>query len=122
MKKVIRKRFDINITVAGSTVKEEFELDKTITKVVGLAITSDRDDLLYYRGSHRIALNNEEIFPENYEAKLLQTGINVKPNDRYFRLEREPGNSMLQLHYTDTNHTGTVFAAYRVSLYIEGEV
>lgn len=122
MKKVIRKRFDLSVTKPGETVKEEFELDKTITKVVGIAVTSDRDDLLFYRGSHRIALNGEEIFPEGYESKLLMSGIGVKPNDRYFRLEREPGNSMVQFHYTDSNHPSTIFTAYRVSLYIEGEI
>jgi hypothetical protein len=123
MKKRVKKRFDIDITGAGASQSKTFELDKNITAVHGLLITSDRDDLLYYRGSQKIELNRQEIFPENYESKLLMSGINVSPNDRYYNLSGlAPGNAKLTMTYADSNHVSAPFVPYRVSIYLDCEM
>lgn len=123
--KIIRKRFDIQVTAIGELVKKDFQLEKTIRKITGLAITSDRDDLIFYRGSQKIELNGGEIFPDGYESKLLIAGISLDPNDRYYSLlesEGEIGNGIISIAYQDTDHPLAPFAAYRVSLYVEAEV
>lgn len=121
MEKTIRKRFDINLTASGERVKEDFQLEKTIGKIKGLTITSDRDDLLYYRGSQQIEIGGTEIFPEGYEAKLLMTGVSLRPDHRYFPVDIEAGNGIISIAYQDTDHPAAAFAAYRVSIYIEAE-
>ena len=63
MNKRIKKRFDINVVEANAVHSKTFELDKNITLVHGLLFTSDRDDLLYYRGSNKVEINGQEIFP-----------------------------------------------------------
>jgi hypothetical protein len=119
----VKKRFDIDITAAGTVHSKTFELDKTITTVHGLLIASDRDDLLYYRGSQKIELNRQEIFPEHYESKLLMSGINVSPNDRYYHLGGLPvGNGKVTVQYRDNNFLGFPFTGYRVSLYLDCEL
>lgn len=118
----IKKRFDIPVIAAGGSYSQTFELDKTITKINGLLFTSDRDDLLYYRGSQRVEINKEEIFPQEYESKLLMSGINVSPNDRYYNLGGiPPGNGHVKIDYTDTNYDAAPFTAYRVTLYLDCE-
>lgn len=122
MNKKVKKRFDINITQANKSYSESFELDKDISSVKGVMITSDKDDLLYLRGSQRIELNKEEYFPENYESKLLMSGINVSPNSRYYDLGGAvPGNGILKVDYKDQDDGRSVFAAYRVSIYVDCE-
>ncbi len=116
----VKKRFDIQVTASNQSVSKIFELDKTIVAINGLLITSDKEDLLYYRGSQKIEINNEEFFPENYESKLLMSGINVTPKGRYYDIGKvAPGNGTIKLSYQDTNDTRTVFSAYRVSLYVD---
>lgn len=123
MKQIIKKRFDINITDARMNVKTEFELDKNITRITGILLTSDREDLLYYRGTQKIEINNEEIVPERYESKLLLSGMNVSPNDRYYKLNNTAtGNRLLKIDYTDTPDSRSFFSAYRVSIYLECEI
>jgi hypothetical protein len=91
--------------------------------VRGVLLTSDKDDLLYYRGSQRIEINKEEFFPDNYESKLLMSGINVSPKQRYYDLGGvNPGNGSVKVVYQDTEDGRTVFAAYRVSLYMDCEM
>lgn len=123
MLKPVKKRFDVQITEAKQTVTKTFELDKNIKAVKGVLVTSDKDDLLYYRGTQKIEINKEEYFPENYESKLLMSGINVSPKQRYYDLGNvNPGNGIVKLIYADNEDGRTVFAAYRVSLYVDCEM
>lgn len=123
MLKPVKKRYDIQITAANQNVTKTFELDKNIKSVKGILVTSDRDDLLYYRGSQKVEINKEEYFPENYESKLLMSGINVPPVLRYYDLGNvNPGNGAIKIIFQDTDDGRTVFANYRVSLYVDCEM
>lgn len=116
----VKKRFDISVTEANKVFSKTFELDKNITHIKGILFTSDKDDLLYYRGSQKVEINKEEIFPENYESKLLLSGINVSPNRRYYDLGNQPaGNGSIKVEYKDTDDSRAYFTPYRVSLYVE---
>lgn len=123
MLKQIKKRFDISITEANKTVSKTFELDKNIKSVKGLLLTADKDDMLYFRGTQKIEINKEEIFPDNYEGKLLMSGVNVSPNQRYYNLGNvNPGNGTIKVSYTDNNNIRAPFSIYRVSLYLDCEM
>lgn len=118
----IRKRFDITISEAGKSKTEKFELDKTAKNITGLLLTSDREDLLFFRGEQKIEINGKEYFAENYESKLLMTSLNVASNNRYYDLQNaETGNGIITMTYTDHNHQQAVFIPYRVSLYVQYE-
>ena len=112
----------MQVTAANQIVTQTFDVDKTIAFIKGLAITSDKDDLLFYRGSQKIEINKEEIFPEGYESKLLMTGINVSPNERYTDVGKlPPGNGKITMSYKDTDDGRSQFTPYRVTLYLHCE-
>ena len=123
MLKPVKKRFDIIVAAANQTVSQSFDLDKNIKVVHGVLLTSNKDDLLYYRGSQKIEINKEEYFPDNYESKLLMCGINVSPKSRYYDLGSiNPGNGSVKIVYQDADDGRTVFSTYRVSLYLDCEM
>jgi hypothetical protein len=123
MGKRIKKRYDLDIPTANDVFSKTFELDKNVEKVHGMLLTSDRDDLMYYRGSAKVELNSDEIFPEGYETKLLMSGLNVSPNDRYYNLGGiAPGNFKLKVEYKDSPDARLAFTAYRISIYLDVEV
>lgn len=123
MLKPVKKRFDLQVTDANKTVSKTYELDKNIKAVKGVLITSDKDDLLYFRGTQKIEINKEEFFPDNYESKLLMSGINVAPKQRYYDLGNvAPGNGLVKLTFTDADDLRTPFVPYRVSLYLDCEM
>lgn len=123
MLKPVKKRFDLQVADANKTVSKTYELDKNIKAVNGVLVTSDKDDLLYYRGTQKIEINKEEFFPENYESKLLMSGINVSPKQRYYDLGNvAPGNGLVKLTFTDVDDLRTPFTPYRVSLYLDCEM
>jgi hypothetical protein len=116
----MKKRFDLSVTEANRTFSKTFELDKHIVYIKGILLSSDKDDLMYYRGSQKIEVDKQEVFPENYESKLLQSGINVAPNQRYYDLGNMPaGAGSIKLEYRDSNDSRAAFVPYRVSLYMD---
>jgi len=115
---IIKERFDIDVTSANKTFKASFELDKNAFQLLGISITSNRDDLLFYRGSQKIQMNDKELFPEGFESKLLMSGLNVAPDARMITLDKFPcGNGIMDVWFTDLNHALAPFVAYRVSIY-----
>lgn len=123
MIKPVKKRFDLTVSEEEGTVTKTFELDKSIKTVKGLLITSNKDDILYYRGSQKIEINGEEIFPEGYESKLLMSGIGVSPKIRYYDIGSfAPGNGIVKVTFADNDDQRTLFEGYRVSLYLDCEM
>jgi hypothetical protein len=122
MLKPYYKEYDININADGATVKKTFEVDKSVKTVRGVMLLSNRPDLVFYRGSLRLEINKEEIFPEGFSASRLLSSPNVKPNDRIYTIgEHTAGNGLIKVDYTDTADGRTVFGTYTVTLCIEGE-
>ena len=120
---IIKERFDIEIDSANQTHKGEFELDKNARFVAGILITSNRDDLMFYRGTQKIQINDKEIIPEDFESKLLMAGINTVPDDRMIDLGDLPsGNQKLEVWYKDEDHVMADFTSYRVSIYVFSKI
>lgn len=119
----IRPRFNIKITEEDKTFSEKFELDKNVKSITGIVITSDREDLLFHRGTQKIVINGKELFSDDYESKLLMMSLNVPADSRYKSLKNvEPGNGLINFSYVDSRHPKAEFEPYRVSLYVECEV
>lgn len=122
MLKSVKKRFKIQVSTANQSISKNFELDKSIRTVRGLAITSNRMDLAYQRGEQKVEINNEEYFPEDYESKLLMSGLNVSTNDKYYKLgEVNAGNGSIKILYKDTEDGLTTFSPYTVNFYFDCE-
>jgi hypothetical protein len=121
MIKTVYKGFDLKVIEANKTVSKTFELDKNFVTVKGILLTSDRRDLLYNRGSQRIEINKDELFPEDYLSELLMSGINVPVNNRYYDLNVETGNKIVKVDFKDSDAFGTVFAPYTLHLFLKCE-
>ncbi len=115
---IIKERFDLQVESQDQTIKKEWELDKNAEILLGVAVTSDYDELLYYRGTQQMQINDQELFPEDFESKLLMTGLNVAPNDRMVKVGRiDSGNGLVEVRFKDVTHPKIKFQPYRVSFY-----
>ncbi len=120
MGNIQRRRYDLDtFTGGGTTVKADFELDKHVTRVKGILLTSDRDDQLYHRATVQVLINGEEVIPDEYHAKLLMSGLGVAPKDRYLPLDLEPGNGIVKVVVADNENPALAFSSYTVSVYLE---
>ncbi len=122
MRKQYSKSFNLQVTVAGKTVKKTFEVDKSVVVITAVAVNSNREDLLYYRGTLRLEINKDEIFSEETSAKKIYALPSVDANNRSYRIGTiSTGNGLITFEYTDNEDGRTAFVPYTVSLTVDGE-
>lgn len=123
----IRKTFSFQVDEADKLYTPvKWELPKKTAFVKGLQLTSDFPNKLYYRGSQRIEIGGDELFPEGFDSKILISSISVAPRERFFNLgEVQPGDLSVKVRYEDKDHERAVLGnGYQVSvvLLLEEEI
>ena len=120
------KRFTIAVPTAATSYNQKFVLDKDVLSVRGVLVTADRTDLLYLRGSQKIEISGEEIFPEDYESQMLMTGLAVPPDDKYFTLAEgrgiPSGNGEIKILFKDAPNAALAFSVYNVTIMFACEI
>jgi len=122
--KYIHKAFSFTVDTPNQSYNKKFDLDKNVSLLLGLLISSSDPKKLFYRGSQRIELSGDELYPEDYESKLLMSGISVPPNEKYVSLGNGvlSGNGEVKMLYKDTDNANAVFEPYVVTLVLKCEL
>lgn len=119
MGKTVKKRFNLLVDTPDKSYSKTFNLDKNIRIVSGVLMSSNKPDLLFYRGSQRLEVSGDELFPEDYESRLLMSGIGVAPDQKFASLgEVAAGNGEVKILYKDRENTSSPFQPYEVSIYL----
>jgi hypothetical protein len=120
----VEKVYTINVETEGQPVSKKFDLDKNVKLVLGILLSSDRPNLLFYRGSQRIEISGDELFPEGYESKILMSGLSVAPDQKFRSLGNGAvaGNGEVKILYQDTPNPNAVFQPYKVSIILQCEM
>ena len=115
-KRWVDKIYTFLVEEEGQPVSKKFDLDKNVKVVRGMMMSSDRPSLLFYRGSQRIELSGEELFPEDFESKMFMSGMAVAPDDKYKTLGNGvvAGNGELKIQYKDTVNPNAPFSNCKV--------
>ena len=100
----------------GIITSSGWEFPKQTKAVKGIQLTSDYPDKLYYRGSQRIEIGGEELFPEGFHSRMLMSSLAVAPRERFFDLgEVPPKDLSVKVRYKDENHGSASFnGGYKV--------
>jgi hypothetical protein len=124
MERLVDKIFSFTVDVQGQPYNKKFDLDKNVKLVRGIVLSSDRPNMLFYRGSQRIEISGDELFPEDYESKLLMSGIAVPPDQRFRSLGNGvvAGNGELKIGYKDSNNPNANFQAYKFIITLQCEM
>jgi hypothetical protein len=122
--RLVDKIFSFLVDTEGVPFSKKFDLDKNVRLVHGILLSSDLPHLLFYRGSQRIEVNGDELFPEGYESKLLMSGMAVSPDQKFRTLGNGvvTGNGEVKLQYKDTANPSAGFTPYRVIMVLQCEM
>lgn len=123
--RLIDKVFSFLVEADGARVSKKFDLDKNIKLVRGILLSSDKPNFLFYRGSQRIEISGDEIFPEDFESKILMSGLAVPPDQKYRSLGDGvvSGNGEFKIQYKDTNNPNAPFSdPYKVIIILQCEM
>lgn len=123
-RKFVKRRYSFQVTASNTLFPQKFELDKNVKLVRELLMSSSNPSLLFYRGSQRLEINGEEIYPDGFESRLLMSGISVPPDQKFANLGEAvvAGNGEIKLQYLDTDNPSAPFQPYEVSLYLTCEL
>lgn len=118
--KYIKKRFSFLVDTPNQGYSKKFELDKNVRAVRGILLSTDLPNLLFYRGSQKIELSGEELFPDDWESKLIMSGIGIAPDEKFYNLGDGylAGNGELKIQFKDTANALAPFAPYNVAIYL----
>lgn len=125
-KRLVDKVFSFVVDTEGAQVNKKFDLDKNVKIVRGILLSSDKPNFLFYRGSQRIEISGDELFPEDFESKILMSGLAVPPDQKYRSLGDGviAGNGEVKIQYKDNSNAAAPFPAdsYKVYLILQCEM
>ncbi len=121
---IVYKTFSFLVDTPATSYTKKFELDKNIKLVRAIMLSSNKPNQLFFRGSQKVEVNGEELYPEDYESRLLMSGISVPPNERYVDLGDAvlSGNGEVKIVFKDINNTLAPFDAYQVILNLKCDI
>jgi hypothetical protein len=124
MSNTVYKRYSFLVDTANQSYNKKFDLDKNIALVHSVQVTSDHPELIYYRGTQKIEINGDEIFPEDYDSRLLLSGISVAADERFVSLGTGAiaGNGEIKVLYKDADNSSAVFQSYQFILVCKCEL
>lgn len=106
------------ITGAG-TFPINAEADKAYKRITGIQYSSGDTNSLKDAVFTKFEIDNNEIFPDGFEVKMIQTGQEVPPNDRFYPLnERGEGSTIVGV-FKDVGNA--VAYPYNVYIYLRLE-
>jgi hypothetical protein len=119
-RKTVQRRYSFTVDNPAQTYPKKFDLDKNVKLVKKLLLSSSKPNLLFYRGSQKIEISGEELYPEDFESRLLMSGISVAPDEKFADLGDAvlAGNGEVKVTYKDVENSLAPFEAYEVSLYL----
>ncbi len=118
---LLYKWFDIQVTEPDKTYSVTYELDKTVGFVTGIGLDTNREKLMYQRGTQKIEINRQEIVPEGFLSKRLYHLPTIEAHLRFLRRGgRIPvGNGIVKVDYKDSTDALAPFEPYWIRITLD---
>jgi hypothetical protein len=119
MKEIKYKIIKIAIPESGSIVKFSSDTDKMYKTITGLFVSLPEDNavpgcLL------ELKVADKEIFPEEFEVKMITTGLNVSPNKRFYnKISEDAAGNRIDGRFVDAGKSSSY--PYVAKLYVRLE-
>lgn len=110
---VFYKIYDLGeIPDPGHVKNEDISLSFPNATLTGIQLSGDNRVAVLRRGTLRMELNGQEVFPEGFPAESLLSGVQVAPDDRYYTLDLPVGSGNLKFRYIDVDNPLTPHTPY----------
>ncbi len=104
------ERASFSVPGAENRIEVSHNTDSLTKKIVGIAVTTDDEDA-FLASTISINIKGQEIFPTNFEARMLHTGQEVAPNKKYFIFNApiDVSRDEIRIVYTDGDNFTTAY-------------
>ena len=118
-----RKYQIIRLTInAAGDFPINAEADKAYKKITGIQLTTSNVDALKDSTFKKFEIDNNDIFPDGFEAKMLVSGQDLKPGDRWEELNERADGCTIAGTYTDAGNAGAYPYNARIYLKLENPI
>lgn len=107
-----------NVAQAGDVVNVNANSDRLYKRISGI-FASLPSDKAFPGSTLQLYVNDQEVFPENYEVKMITCSEHVSGNERYYDLQEEALGSTIRGKFTDGGQAGNY--PYTGTLYLRLE-
>src|SRR5690606_25619336 len=104
----------------GALVTVNSNTDMLYKDVCGMLLTVPFEVLPHDRSLCSIVINEREIFPEDFEMKLLVSDVSIAVNERMYTVHADAQGSTVKVKYKDGSMPGQTYS-YDVHLYLKLE-
>ena len=118
MSKIKYQLVKIVVNRSGELIRFSADTDRNYKRVTGLFVSMPTQ-LALTGSSLELSIADIEIFPEGFEAKLLSTGENVAPDDRFYTIESEAKGNRIDGKFIDGGNAEKY--PYKAFLYLKHE-
>lgn len=108
----------IVIPSAGATVPATASIDINYKRTQGIAIGTTNLSALNGTTFQKCEIDGVEIFPPNYETKMLYAGNEVTPNDKFYKIDERAENLTIALSIKDGSVAGVSYP-YTITVYLD---
>lgn len=108
-RKIKYQKLEISVTGANAEITKDADADKLMERITGIHVTTSDSNGIKNGTFTRFDIDGTEVFCPGYEAKLLSTGMEVSPNDKYYKLDEPAKGVPISIKYKDGNAAGTTF-------------
>jgi hypothetical protein len=91
----------LQVVNKGSTVNINTNSDKLYKRITGIIITAPWIMPTVNWSTIALQINDKEIFPDDFEARLITFEQMVPANERFFLLDEPADGSTIKGRYTD---------------------
>jgi len=110
----------VTVPTAGAIVNINVNTDKLYKKITGILVTLPHMVTFLNRSALNILVNDKEIFPDDFEVKLITCDSYVPTNERFYLLDEIADGSTVKGKFKDGADAGVVYP-YTANIYLKLE-
>jgi hypothetical protein len=110
----------VTVPAAGAIVNINVNTDKLYKKITGILVTLPHMVTFLNRSALNILVNDKEIFPDDFEVKLITCDSYVPTNERFYLLDEIADGSTVKGKFKDGADAGVVYP-YTANIYLKLE-
>lgn len=111
----------VTVPVTGATVNINFNTDKLYKKITGILVTVPYLMSFLNKSTLMLSVNDQEIFPDEFEVKLITCDSYVPTNERFYKLEEEADGSTVKGRFKDGGAMNGISYPFTANLYLKLE-
>ncbi|MFN8208093.1 MAG: hypothetical protein U0T82_11885 [Bacteroidales bacterium] len=86
----------VTVHAAGDTVNINATTDKMYKKITGILVVFPFYAYFAQRSTLSLSINDKEIFPDEFDVKLISYGIGIPSNEQFYLLDEEAAGSTIK--------------------------